>query len=272
MNRIPKIFHQIWIQGSHQVPSHFQPLRTSWSTHHPSWQVMTWDSITIKKFLLDHDYPNGLEMFEQYPTLVQQADIARCFILHHFGGVYIDMDFECLRPFDAYLQNKTFVVGKLGTAGLINNGLIASTPQHPVWQLIFTDLLKRFRQRRWIRSTSLGLKSWYVMRTTGPQVFTSILRKLSRTDVHIAEPEVFYPKRWFGNAHQRDRTDYETESLAVHHWHHSWVDTNIDKAILGAVASWPPSLRSLMAARQKRFKSSQSSLPPSVYSLPNTKS
>lgn len=37
-------------------------------------------------------YPWFLETFDSYPYPIQRADAIRYFVLHHFGGIYIDLD------------------------------------------------------------------------------------------------------------------------------------------------------------------------------------
>jgi mannosyltransferase OCH1-like enzyme len=185
--------------------------------------------------MLEH-YPNDIEMFEDYDFLVQRCDVARCFLLHHFGGIYADMDFECLKSLDPLLTDNAFVIGKMD-ARIINNGFIASQPGDPVWQGVFADLRRRFKSRKAIKAFSLGLKTLYVMRTTGPAVFNKVLKKNTRKDICIAPQNVLYPKPWIGRKFAD--SDYGPESIAVHHWEHSWIDKKVDKALMDLVAILP---------------------------------
>lgn len=64
------------------------------------------------------------------------ADVIRYCILHHFGGVYVDMDMECLQPLDAMLPAGGFVgvyepplqARWLGMSSLFSNAFLASIP------------------------------------------------------------------------------------------------------------------------------------------------
>lgn len=45
-------------------------------------------------------YPWFLETFDGYRYPIQRADAIRYFVLHHFGGIYIDLDdvrIPCIR-------------------------------------------------------------------------------------------------------------------------------------------------------------------------------
>ena len=37
--------------------------------------------------------------------LGEKSDIFRYEILYRFGGVYVDTDFECIKPFECFAQN-----------------------------------------------------------------------------------------------------------------------------------------------------------------------
>src|SRR5581483_6850969 len=53
-----------------------------------------------------------------------QADVARLQILHQHGGIYLDLDVLCLRPF-APLQNESVVMGEEHGEGLCNAVILA---------------------------------------------------------------------------------------------------------------------------------------------------
>ncbi len=57
--------------------------------------------------------------------------------LHHYGGVYVDLDFESIRPMDQYLEGKLLVLGRMGNESTfrhsIPNAFMASVPGHTFW-------------------------------------------------------------------------------------------------------------------------------------------
>lgn len=66
--------------------------------------------------------------------------------LHHYGGVYTDLDFESIRPMDEYLKGKRLVLGRMGNntnfRHSIPNAVMASVPGHPFW----IELLERIKE------------------------------------------------------------------------------------------------------------------------------
>ena len=54
--------------------------------------------------LIRNHYPWFYKHIGAFKTGVEKADIMRYFILYHHGGVYADLDMECLRPWEPLLQ------------------------------------------------------------------------------------------------------------------------------------------------------------------------
>ena len=87
-----------------------------------------------------------------------RVDAARYFIMHHFGGVYVDLDFECLRAIDPLLEGKTLLLGlepgshlgqqvarQSGLERIVGNAFIASQAGHPFWEHVFRQLVGSHR-------------------------------------------------------------------------------------------------------------------------------
>lgn len=69
----------------------------------PRSEYMLWTDETSREFVKTY-YPAHLEMFDSYKYPIQRADSIRYFVLHHFGGVYMDLDIGCRRRLDPLLQ------------------------------------------------------------------------------------------------------------------------------------------------------------------------
>ncbi len=88
---IPRLFHQIWI-GPDPLPLEFEAYRASWRAHHPEWEFRLWE---------EDNLPGDLRtaaVYERERRPVERADILRLELLWKYGGVYVDIDMECLRP------------------------------------------------------------------------------------------------------------------------------------------------------------------------------
>ena len=102
MSNIPKIIHQIWFQGENNIPDFHKKYQNICKTMYSNWEYMFWDNDSITN-LITENYPHLLFYYNYFPHLVQKVDLARYIILNHYGGCYVDMDVECLKPIDNLL-------------------------------------------------------------------------------------------------------------------------------------------------------------------------
>ena len=72
-------------------------------------------------------------------------DAARPFILHAYGGVYIDMDTECLHPVDLFLEDHdlVFQLEDYGNKSLVNSA-IAGAPNLYFWEVWQQVIAERY--------------------------------------------------------------------------------------------------------------------------------
>ncbi|MFI7310940.1 glycosyltransferase family 32 protein [Streptomyces hygroscopicus] len=142
---ITPIIHQIW--HDKDVPPRCQAWVESWRRHHPGWEYRLWTQVECRALLAEH-YRWFLPIYDRYPEGVMRAEAGRYFILDRFGGVYVDLDFECLRPVDALLAGQELVVGlepqehvqllsahRSGLPRLVGTGFLAARPGHPSWPM-----------------------------------------------------------------------------------------------------------------------------------------
>lgn len=147
---IPKIIHQLW--KDNVVPERYRALVETWRKHHPAWQYRLWTDAEIRAFV-EREYPSFLPIFDEYRQNICRADAGRYLILRHFGGLYADLDAECLRPFDTLLKGRQFVIGLEPEAHLglkkaadrrfdklLCPTVIASAPGHPFWDQVWREL------------------------------------------------------------------------------------------------------------------------------------
>lgn len=90
--------------------------------------------------------------FFRYILGIQKSDVMRLMILEHFGGVYIDLDVECVKPLRSYLnkhKNHTSIFDRepeLQTqllhqrSSLLMNSVMMTIPQHPFFKYLIERL------------------------------------------------------------------------------------------------------------------------------------
>jgi mannosyltransferase OCH1-like enzyme len=234
---IPKIIHQTW--KTQDIPQKFSGFVKTWKKYHPDWEYKLWSDKDNRAFIKTH-YPSFLNLYDGYTSNIKKADAIRYFILHQYGGIYADCDFECLKPFDPLIaENKGCFLGyepELHSTRLYKknnlacNAIMASVPGHRLWEHIFSIL----EENKSIED---------VMDATGPRMLQSGLESYPYSDVTVFQSKVFYPLVDITNlnlALSEDESSYYSnmlkkkifpdESYAVHHWAGTWYSGGIPGA------------------------------------------
>lgn len=129
---IPRIFHRVWV-GGNPVPEEFLSYGESWQRHHPGWDLRQWTDDNLPDLLR----PEGADP-NRDPT--ERSDLLRYELVRRFGGVYLDMDFECLKPIDELIAGVDFFVGYIVTehrdgkvrSQRVGSAIIGAVPEHPI--------------------------------------------------------------------------------------------------------------------------------------------
>lgn len=195
---IPRVFHSVWVGDP--MPVHLEAYLATWVKVNPGWEHRIWREDDLGWLTNQALFDNA----EWHTARVGQfrADVARYEILHRFGGVYVDCDFEARRPIgDLLVDVDCFAAWE--TEGVwINNAILGAAPGHP----LFAELIRRLPGNVARRS---GKPPNVV---TGPQFLTPIAR---RHKITVFPAETFYPYLW----NELERGDEEfPDAYAVHHW------------------------------------------------------
>ncbi|WVQ93639.1 hypothetical protein IAU59_000715 [Kwoniella sp. CBS 9459] len=122
--KIPRLIHQTW--KNDLLPDKWQKAWKECREGMPDYEYMLWTDDLAREFVAKH-YPAHLHMFDTYKYPIQRADSIRYFILHHFGGVYMDLDIGCRRRLDPLLQGDWEVILPITKPVGVSNDLIFSS-------------------------------------------------------------------------------------------------------------------------------------------------
>lgn len=205
---IPRVFHRIWLGGG--MPDEFVTYGESFVRHHPAWEMKLWTEDNLPRL-------RNQRQFDAAVTPAQKADILRYELLHDFGGVYLDTDFECLKPLDPLLAGvRAFSASE--DEQWISIGIMGAVPGHPLFREVIEQLPAALRAR----------PAAPINEQTGPLFFTRIAaaRRLKGLDedVVIFPPKLFYPYRI---GEERLREHGFPHAYAVHHWAGSWLPNTL---------------------------------------------
>lgn len=217
--KIPKIIHQIWLGSS--LPEDLKTLQQTWKKFHPDWEYKLWTDNDVKNFKMQNR-----EVFEKTKNLGAKSDILRYEILYQFGGLYVDTDFECLKPFDELHHICDFYAGLFSYDKIcIMNSLMGCSPKNKILKNIL-DSMKMV--------SSFQITPEEVFNFSGPHYLTSVFFGTDKKDKQnsiIFPPTYFFPSpnSNSGKTHNEQKKFLKDESHAIHYWHISWVkkDSNI---------------------------------------------
>ncbi|MDR3645987.1 MAG: glycosyltransferase [Candidatus Babeliales bacterium] len=224
LNLIPRKIHQIWI-GPKQLPEKFDWMRETVKKLHPTWEYKLWTNEDLKDFNLKNQ-----EVFDSVKNIGAKADIFRYEILERFGGVYVDIDFELLKPLDDIITRSEFFGCLLCGTDLVSNGIIGSKSNHPILKECITQIsMLRLFDNKGDNTTVLNM--------TGPYFFTDVITKYL-AQAHNQENIIILPSDYFFPFPATQRENYwnssltranilrytKLETLGIHYWATSWQD------------------------------------------------
>jgi mannosyltransferase OCH1-like enzyme len=160
---IPKIVHQTY--KTRDLPSNYREWRQSCIDLNPDWEFKIWTDDDNQNLVQMH-YPHLLSIYNNYDRKIKKIDMVRYLMLDHYGGVYLDMDMTCLRPFGTLFDNsKDSTVATQGMEEYAN-AFMASPPHHPLLSEVITALPEAARMPDVLDATDPGFLTHRILRKT----------------------------------------------------------------------------------------------------------
>jgi mannosyltransferase OCH1-like enzyme len=222
--KIPRVFHQIWL-GDRPIPDHYQRWAQRWVELNAGWSMKLWSDQNLPEII------NRAE-FDAAEKMAAKSDILRYEICARHGGVYIDTDFEPLRPIEPILAGvRSFQADELEDRPC--NALLGCVADDPFYQKVVESLPASIR------------RGGDIVETTGPAFLKRVIAdffgphrrrvddpapgvegrrwRITSSDgsrsLHGFHWSVFYPYHY-------DQPELENKSFpdafGKHHWMASW--------------------------------------------------
>ncbi|KAK9841724.1 hypothetical protein WJX74_010888 [Apatococcus lobatus] len=242
---IPKIIHQSW--KTSQVPELYHAWVSTWLQNHPTWLYKLWTDDENREFIARH-YPWFLRDFDNFTKPIIRADAARIFYMYHYGGVYVDLDFESLRPLDALLDKRDIALAQMGKRNFshnVPNAFMASSRGHDFWYFCVRQMLVRVAKAQ--METYEGEWWDHVEQTAGPAMLHAALQDWNYTfgkPLPLIAPDLLYPYDWSltwedDKKKRLDECHYNSgrfdehackkhfkKAYAITYWMHTWEPQN----------------------------------------------
>lgn len=162
----------------------FRAFGESWLRHNPGWELWEWGDSDLG-WLENRDlYDQAADLCPERYVRRFQSNLARYEIIHEFGGVYVDADFEAMAPIEPLIEGlEAFSAEE--RPGVVNNGLIGGVPSHPFWRKVIDAAPARVAEKRGERSPV----------SCGPWLVTKIYNE-NPDLLSLLPAEKIYPYHW----------------------------------------------------------------------------
>eukprot|EP00882_Tetradesmus_deserticola_P011747 GHRQ01012429.1.p1 GENE.GHRQ01012429.1~~GHRQ01012429.1.p1 ORF type:complete len:265 (+),score=28.99 GHRQ01012429.1:96-890(+) len=139
--RFPKLIHQT-VKSKAQLSCQQRKVIASWRALNPGYSHRLWDDADIQRFMQQF-YPELVPSpFNDFVSGAERSDLWRVLVLHKMGGVYADMDVQCLKPIDEWnadhdhdaavlLGVENYDAGRRHPLHVVN-WVLAAAPGHPL--------------------------------------------------------------------------------------------------------------------------------------------
>ena len=194
---------------SREMPDTLRVLSEKVQRLHPGCHYMFFTDEDIARFFRE-DVPHLLDVFEGLPLKIQQLDFFRYAAVHHYGGLYLDLDMDMTMPFGGddldltkcyfpleLQQNGDPVLRKQGVPLLVGNYAFYAPKGHPFMEALIHNVatpristadIEEAQSRRMDKSAV------HVYYTTGPVMTTQTFADVAGQGlVELLAPEPFVP-------------------------------------------------------------------------------
>lgn len=213
----------------------------TWRSNNPDYEYVLWDDADNRRFVAEK-FPWFLATYDSYDVEIKRADAIRYMYLYTYGGIYADLDFECLKPFDSLLETYKgydIILGQMESSSSasadaqwhssnnIPNAIMISKPGCQFWLQVLLRMMGK-------KSASEGKGRPEV--ETGPVVLKEVYSYwLGVERIKLLPSAMLYPISWVTDEEERltalkadehaltqaMKSKYPS-AYAVTYWAHSW--------------------------------------------------
>lgn len=166
--KIPKIIWQTYKTNIEEVPEYAKECIQSWKDLNLEYTHNYLSDDDAKIFIKEIYGDKWLNIFNSVPLGVMRGDILRYLLIYEFGGVYADLDTQCIKPISSWMIEDADIILAPESNLEFCVWTFAATAKNPIIKNVIDRMEKAFENPDYS-------KSHFVHRLTGPWSFTKAI-------------------------------------------------------------------------------------------------
>jgi len=199
---IPKIIHYCWLSND-KIPDILQKYMNSWKEKLQGYEFMLWN---LKRF--DINSSIWVKQAFEAKKYAFAADFIRLYAVYNYGGIYLDMDIELIKPFDDLLDSCIMMGYEDNKTKCIEAGCFGAEKYSP----IIKKCLDYYSDRKFIK-----FNGDYDTLTL-PKIMKEIFHKNNIINISFYSSDYFTAKNFFTGIITVTNNTY-----CIHNFSGSWM-------------------------------------------------
>lgn len=213
---IPHIIHYCWF-GGNPLPKLAEKCIASWKEFFPDYEIKEWNESNFDVRMIPY-------MAEAYDArkYAYVSDVARFWILYHYGGLYFDTDVEVIKSMYDIIERGPFMGCEKNASDLkrypdVNPGVgLGMTAGHP----FLKEILDMYEGLSFVEENSKGTYKTVVDYTSE---LLSSHGMVEEDGIQIVDGINIYPKDFFSPLEHVNQLRITENTRSIHFFAGTWV-------------------------------------------------
>jgi len=167
---IPKIIWQTYKDSFDQLQNYMVDSVNTWKNLNPDFEYRYMDDAQAAQFILNEYGKEWHDIFVNLPVGVMRGDLWRYMIIYKYGGVYADLDTECINPINTWLSKDYDMIVCPETDIHYCQWTFAASAEHPILKSVLDTVKEK------LLNPEYG-SPHFVHTHTGPSIWTEGINK-----------------------------------------------------------------------------------------------
>lgn len=174
---IPKIIWQTYKDPFDQLQPYMIGAVNTWKEKNPEYEYRYMDDMQAADFVLKEYGKEWHDIFISLPVGVMRGDLWRYMIIYKYGGVYTDLDTECINPISNWLNEEYDMIVCPETDKHFCQWTFAANAGHPILKSVLDTIKDKLSKPEY------G-SPHFVHTHTGPAIWTDGINKALQISVN----------------------------------------------------------------------------------------